>query len=682
MKLRKKLKTNSRLIHTQLTKYKNTFAALCELINNSIQAKAKNVFINIEYGNGVLEPFIKCISVRDDGPGVASDDFEPRILEIGTDVKAGGQGIGRFAALQIGSSIVIKTLSYDKKSSCFHEITFPIDVDAFKQNVLDEIEFEIDDSSLSESNYNTFYEVVIKNLYSNTGGKVPKKQQLGQHFILNNFINEIFQKYPFNIFNENVAFHVNGRRLEREDFLVEDPIIQSKEYITLQGEDTEIQFYYYHTKLNLDKVKVFLCIENAGIQTVAHEFTYSSEWYTPDLGPWFIYLESPMFNSDLFRNLDLDEMADDELKSLKEIVKVTINEFFKERNKKFEKFSDAIQSDEANPLRDNDRYSPSHQLIFKKVAYLIEDQYQLLEKKAQIRELIYPLVNTAISNGEIQSIFEKVLKLTPEYIGKLRALLETTDLENVIHFSQQVIEKTDFIEFLNGIVYGELAKVLLERKQLHKILEKALWIFGESYNGTPCLWSDRQIGAILLELREKFFHYSPTVEDENLITSDDPLLNNITDLFFFNDKIADDERREIMVVELKSPSCAISQKEINQLDKYAYTIENHSALPSSKVKYKMILISSKLTGYAKSKMKSAFAKYGVPFLYDKKEEKDIELYIIEWRELLEANKRKLKYLSNGIETKEKSVRNTFEQDYPELISENVKTVLRKVKESA
>jgi hypothetical protein len=41
--------TNSRIIKDQLTQYRNTFYAFCELINNSIQAKATKIDITIDY---------------------------------------------------------------------------------------------------------------------------------------------------------------------------------------------------------------------------------------------------------------------------------------------------------------------------------------------------------------------------------------------------------------------------------------------------------------------------------------------------------------------------------------------------------------------------------------------------------------------------------------------------------
>jgi len=136
--------------------------------------------------------------------------------------------------------------------------------------------------------------------------------------------------------------------------------------------------------------------------------------------------------------------------------------------------------------------------------------------------------------------------------------------------------------------------------------------------------------------------------------------------------------KEYLIVELKSPKCLIGQKEMNQIDRYAFTIEKNDGLPSDKVKYKLLLISSKLNDYAKSKMESAFDKNRIPFLYDKKAKKNIEIYILSWAELIENNRRKLSYLSKHLKVKERSVKEKFETEYSELIGSKVKSILRRI----
>lgn len=677
----KKITTNTRVIKDLLTKYRDTFQAFRELINNSLQAESKNIEINIEYVNEAnIKSPIKSIEIIDDGFGVPFNEFDNRILEIGTTAKASGQGIGRFSSLQIGELMHIETVGFDKIEKRFTKTKFSMDTLDFNDAQLEETEFKVDYTYL-EGEHNPYYKVMIEQLHHNKQAKLPKRNKIHEHFLSQNISQAIFEHYPFEIFHNTVNFIINGDALKREHFVIDKPSKKTIDYVDKKGKTHTLNFYFYNINSALNKVKVFFQTDNAGLKSVAHEYTYSSDWYTSDLGTWFIYIESPMLNADLYRNLDLEALGEAEINNLKNTIKETINDFFKAKNKRFEKFLNSLENDKYYPYQNNEQpASKSQEVLFKKVAYLLEDEHQLIQKDDKIRNFLYPLLDKAISNGNIEYIFNKVLKLSEENLEKFQNLLEKTDLEDVVHFASVVADKTEFLDFLHELTYGELSKYLKERSQLHKIVEDELWLFGENYNGTPKLWSDKKIGNILIELREKYFNYEPTKVDENLIELDEGGLNDITDLFFFNEKITDADVKEIMVVELKSPKCAISKKELNQIDDYAFTIEQHSALPNEKVKYKLVLISSRLTKYAKSQVNSRRLNFpDNPFMYDKKTEKNIEVYVMEWSELIEQNKRKLSYLANKLEVKDKSVKTKFEKEYAELVDEKISAQLRLVK---
>lgn len=674
------LSTNPRLISSLLTKYKNTFYAFKELINNSLQAKAKNIHITINYSEAIsVKSGIGKIVLRDDGYGVSYSDFKEKILQIGTQVKENGQGIGRFSSFQIGQLMKIETVAFDENLKKYSKTIFGIDTLDLTENELENIKLKIDYDYLEGENFNTYYQVEIENLHHNIQDKVNKKNRLTDDFLEKNIFQSLFENYPFEIFNDKINFYVNESKLEKADFIVNQPIFKEVIYTDKKGKEHSINFQFYNLRFGLNKVKVFFRTENSGIKSVAHEFTYSSDWYTSDLGTWFIYLDSDFFDIDLFRNLELETLGEEEIKNLKEKIKETINNFFKARNKRFEKFVQSLEKDKYYPYSSSEPASKTQEVIFKKAAYLIEDQHHLLKKDDKVRDFLYPLLDKTISNGDIRYIFQKILKLDDETIKEFNTLLNRTNLEDVIHFASQVSEKIEFLNFLHEIIYGDISKHLKERSQLHKIIENQLWLFGENYNGTPALWSDKKIGNILDEIHEKHLNYKPAKEDDNLIETEGKL-DDITDLFFYNEKITDSDEREIMIVELKAPNCGISQKEINQIDRYAYTIEENSALPSNKVKYKLILISSKLTKFGKSKVSSGREAYPkIPFLYDKKSEKNIEVYVMEWSELIELNKRKLGYLHNKLKVKDISVKDKFEEEYEDLINEKLRSQLRLVK---
>jgi len=662
-----------------LTKYKNTFYALSELITNSIQAKSTEIKIDIDYArkNSLSASPIKSIQLTDNGHGVPYNEFDSKILEIGTISKSDGQGIGRFGALQIGSKVEIDTIAWDESIKKYTRVFFPIDTEDFKQRGLTDIDFELTEE-IFEGKEKPYYSVTIKNLYHGKQERVPKKNRIATELLKEHIHLALFEKYPYQIFNNTVSFIVNGDILRREEFINDKPKVKKVDYTDIKGSKAKINFYFYNIKLSPPKVKVFLQVDSSGVKTVAHEYTYSSDWHSPDLGSWFIYVESPLFTLDLFRNIDFEEMGDEEMAKLKNFIKGIINDFFIGINKRFQNFASKLSIDAYNPHKNGKPASETHEVLFQKAAFLIEDQYKLLAKDNKIRSLIYPLIDRAISDGNIVDIFDKVLKLDTPTIERFHDLLQKTELENVVHFTSQVATHSEFLDFLHELIYGKVSKVLKERSQLHKIVERELWIFGEQYNGAISLWSDKKIGNILEEIRLQTLTYEPTQEDENLIPIKEKGLNDITDLFFTNEKITDDGSKEYMIVELKAPKCAIGQKEIAQIDKYAFTVEKHDGLPSEKVKYKLLLISSKLNDFAKSKMEASLEKYKTPFLFEQKSKRNIEIYIMSWADLIESNRRKLSYLSKQLKIRDKTVKEKFETEYSDLINSKVRSTLKRI----
>lgn len=680
MKHTRQLSTHSRVVKELLTRYRDTFTAFCELLNNSLQAKATRIDLVIDYtGSSATRTPMTRIEVKDNGQGVAVSEFEDKILLIGTNVKKDGQGVGRFGALQLGEKMTIDTVAFDTAGHHYTRIHFPLDTSAIS-SALSKVNLEYDVEVLKKKT-NPYYKVTIEKLHHNKQGRIQPRNKISEKFNSELIRQSLFEKYPLQIFHREVEFTINGVPLNPTEFVVGTPTLKKKMYIDLKGTEHPFDIHFYQVRSQLNKVKVFFYIDNAGIKSVAQEFTYSSDWYTADLGTWFIYLDAPFFSSDLFRNIDLDSLGDEEIKNLKEFIKDSVNDFFKAHNKRFEKFIAGLEKDSAYPASFETPMSDSRELVFQKIAYIVEDEYKLMDQKNEkMRGLFYSLIDKALANGHVEEVFTKVADLSDDNMHKFHQLLQQTELENIIAFSSAVAAKLQFTDFLHELTYGDISRVLLERSQLHKIIERELWLFGEAYNGCPHLWSDKKIGNILEALRHKFLDYKPTEEDGNLIREVEGL-DNITDLFFFNEKVLDNEDREIMVVELKSPSCAIGKKELQQIDEYAFTVESYPGLPRENTRYKFILISSRLTPYTKSKMKSSREKYKVPFLYDRKAEKNIEVYVVEWAELIELNRRKLGYLSSKLEVKNRNVKEKFEAEYGSIINEKVAARLTRNKTS-
>lgn len=674
--MKRKFTTNSRLVNELFANYISTFSAFCELTNNSLQAGAKNIKISIDYTskNEIHPLIIKGISIEDDGNGVHVDDIKNKILDIGTTNKDGGKGIGRFAAFQIGRKITIETIGYSSSVKTYSKSIIPLSFDMFGNNLnVSEIDLDTEEEILKEKT-KTYYKVSILKLYDSSVTDNEPKKKIIDKFLENNIEDAIFERYPLKIFNKEVNFYINESLINPEHFVIGKPVKKEINFEDKKGNEYKIIFDFIQVK-KLDKIKVFLTTKNAGIQTIASGLEFDASWLSPKVGGWFIYVDSGSMPSDMYRNVDLDGL-DDNVRHYKDFVKQELNNFFKIINKEFDNFTDKLKRDIYYPYREKSS-SKSKVILFDKLAYLVEDKYHILNEENKLRELIYPLIDRTISNGELDKILTSILKLNNKMMVKFSDLLEKTELENIIEFSEKVASKLEDIEFLEKLVYSDISQNVKERKELHKFLEKMLWVFGEEYNDSTRLLSDKGLEKNLLELRDKLLPYKSSKSDDNLIEIKERQIRSITDLFLYSEKILDINKREVLIVELKAPKVKISPKELSQVMKYAQEIDEMGVFPE-KLNYKILLVSSEIGKQAKFDIEGRQKGQENPYYYFRNDRGNIEIWVIKWADLIENVKRKLKYMSAILNTKDVDVQEKAARDFEDIDFNKVSSTLKKV----
>lgn len=665
--------TNSRLVNEIFANYISTFTAFSELINNSIQAKAKHIWITIDYTEPEeLNPlFIKKIVIKDDGEGVHVTELESKILDIGTANKEGGKGIGRFAAFQIGKKIEIETIGYSQFDKDFSKVTIPLHFDSFGKNVnVSNVDVDTKEEKL-KGKQSTYYQVTISELYDSIVTDRESKKKIIEKFKKENIQDAIFERYPLKIFNNEVRFYVNGQQINPEEFVKGEPDKIMLPYTDKKGQDHRV-FINFIPIRNFEKIKVFFTTLNAGIQTIANGFEYEATWLSPKIGGWFIYIHSDTLSADMYRNVDLDGM-DENVRHYKDFIKEQLNSFFKGKNKEFDNFTDKLKHDEFYPYKEKTSSSNSKMMLFDKLAYLVEDKYNLLNEKNRLREIIYPLIDRTISNGELDTILKGILKLNSKLISKFSSLLEISEMEDIIEFSEKVATKLEELEFLEKLVYSEISKNVKERKELHKFLEKMLWVFGEEYNNATKLLSDKGLENNLVQLRNDLMQYSPSRKQDNIAVVERNI-KSITDLFLYSEKILDIKRREVLIVELKAPKVKISPKELDQVMKYATEIEKSSFTPDN-VKFKIWLVSSEINNDAIYRIKGTEDN---PYLFFNSKSGRVEVSVMKWADIIENLKRKLKYMSNGLKVKDVNVGAKVKKDFEEIDFNHISSTLKKV----
>jgi hypothetical protein len=664
--MKKIFKTNGRLLSQVFLSYNTTFDALCELINNSIQANAKEIKIEIDLVNEDDPSPYSCTEYRiiDNGDGVSSSEFEQKILEIATDVKQDGKGIGRFAAFQIGATVSIETTAYDIQLKKYTNTVLTLNANSLSIKDLSDYKFEITTTELEKKTTPTFYKITIRDFWNEVETKNNPKKKFILKLLPGKLEESLFLKYSTLIITDKITFFTNDIKLEKDSFLVETPESDNFDFEFSDGSKSNITLEYVHYKGKNKNIILSYRVDNNGIKLSGFEDLIALEY--PDDNAWLVHIDNDKFTSktDIFRNLPFEGM-DEDLAALKKEVRATVREFIKEKHKDYFAFKQTLVNDNYYPYREASS-SGVKEIAFNQIAFFIEKDYSILQKKENIRQVIYPLLDKAISNGDIEEILLSITALDDEQVKKFRELLDNVALSEVIRFSHDVYKKQQFLDFLHQIVYGEIAKYLLERKQLHKIIEKHLWIFGEEYTNTPILFSDTQLAKNLEQVRTKHFKFQKNKNDINYYDIKDKNILDITDLFFYNERIMNNNQREIMIVELKAPRVKISQTELNQVERYMFDIEQMDKFSNS-LKYKIILVSSGFSAMGES----LIAHEDKNLYYRKSTQKDIEIYVLKWSDIIQGNKQRLSYLGNLLQTREVNVKEIFEKDYRELDISNL-----------
>jgi hypothetical protein len=671
-------KTNGRLLSQIFSSYNTTFDALCELINNSIQASASEIRIEIDLVSDDDAGPYPCTEYRviDNGIGISSSDFEQKILEIATDVKFGGKGIGRFSAFQIGAAVSIETTAFDNQLNKYTKTTLTLNAKSLSVKDLSSYKFDISTTILEKKKLNTYYKLIIKDFWNEVEKENNPKKTFISKLLPGKLEEALFLKYSTLIITDKIDFFVNDKKLKKDDFLVDEPENYNFDFEFSDNSASNISLEYIHYKGKNKNMILSYRIDNSGIKLSGFEDLIGLDY--PDDNAWLVHIGSEIFTSksDIFRNLPFDGM-DGDLSKLKNEVRSIVRDFMKEKHREYFAFKQTLVNDNYYPYR-NGSPSGSKEIAFNQIAFFIERDYSILQKKETIRQVIYPLLDKAISNGDIEDILKCITSLDNEQVKKFKELLENAALSDVIRFSNDVYKKQQFLDFLNEIVYGEISKYLLERRQLQKIIAKNLWIFGEEYTNTPILFSDTQLAKNLDALRMKHFKFikNKDSDDANYYDVKEKEILDITDLFFYNEKIMDNNQREVMIVELKAPRVKISQTELNQVERYMVDIEQLDKF-SKEVKYKIILVSS---GYSKIGESLITQEDDKPY-YRKsnKPGKDIEIRVLKWSDIISRNKQRLSYLGNQLQTCDINVKDIFKKNYPELNIDNLEVTAKKTK---
>ncbi|MEM1112905.1 MAG: ATP-binding protein [Pseudomonadota bacterium] len=627
MEVAKKLKIQVKPGHLKKVASGAPKTGLCELIWNALDADASN--IDVHFIDGVFG--IDRVLISDDGTGIPYEDAEQLFIGLGDSWKITGkqtpsgrflhgqEGQGRFKAFTIGRVADWKVVYKDTD-------------DKFYEYTIEGINDSIDEFALSPhtktDQRKTGVTVEISDLHKHS-------HVFSQDKALEELV-PVFALYLKNY--EGITLRVNGEKLDSSQ------AIKNTTNIDLPP-------------LAIDDNEYALSIEIVEWNNINEREIWFADSKCIPLEPYTKQVRgignfgfSAYLKSDYFRKLNNDGLlALRELEaSINECCELAIGKVkghfiarsLEEAKSQIDEWKEEdiypFKGEPVSPIEDAERK------VFDIVAININKSLpDFKESHKKSKQFQLRMLKQAIEKSpeDLHKIMTEVLNLSKETREDLAELLHDTSLSSIINASKVVSDRIKFIAGLEQLVYNHQDNVK-ERSQLHRILAKNTWIFGDEFTLSV---DDQSLTEVLRK------HVEHLDED---ISIDEPVKRidgkrGIVDLMLSKQMPRNHPNElEHLVVELKAPRVKIGKKEIDQIESYAYAVAEDERFRSINTRWDFWIISSDHDKYAKRKLQNDAHEDGVIIRIT--EDINITVWIKTWSELISENKHRLKFLRDKL----------------------------------
>lgn len=268
-----------------------------------------------------------------------------------------------------------------------------------------------------------------------------------------------------------------------------------------------------------------------------------------------------------------------------------------------------------------------------------------IPKSRRQERLMLGLLKEALQSSpeELSTLLDHFVGLSADEKEQLQRLLVRTPLAHLIRATTDVTKRFDFLAALRHIVFDpEASQLVKERDNLHRILERELWLFGEQYN---LMLSERSLTAAL---RQHLHLLGVENRDVNPVTQTDGRTGRLD--LMLSARAKDHDRIRHLVVELKAPSVPGTEVEAGQIKRYARSIAADPQFASVRAHWDFLLVVTEYNEEVRKDISQRGRRFGIL------DESPVELdnpvsyrvWVKSWAEVLGEAEERLTYYQEGL----------------------------------
>lgn len=609
-----------------LTVASRPLLALAEIIWNGLDADANRV--SVRFDRNQLDG-LQAIRVSDDGDGINYDHAANLFGNLGDSWKkaknrtTGGRGLhgkngkGRFRAFGLGSLVEWNTTAHREGVGL---VSYKILGSASTLK-----DFDVSDPTPVTNGARSGTEVTISNLHREFGSLVSDQAAL-----------EATREFACYLANHP------GVKIDYDGVLLDPRAVQERaenlscEEVTLSsGAKTTPIVRVVEWKTKIDR-SLHLCDETG---VCLHEIKLGTSIRAPGFNFTAYLLSGTLRELDKGNQLVLEDVHPD-VTALVESGKKALKAYFRRREAEDLSMSVARWKEEQiYPYEDKVDLSPveeAERQVFDIVAINVQEYLPDFEDSAESsKRFTFRLLAQALRDNpeSLQQIIGDVLGLKKDDQDDLAELLKKTPLPAIIAASKIVANRLDFIAGLENLLFDkDTKKALLERDQLHKILEKEAWLFGEEF---ALAGSELPLEEVLAKHLGKLGNRA----DDAPVEVGEGKTGRI-DLMLHKAVQPRTGEFDYLVVELKRPSQKINSEVLGQIESYAMAVASDERFQGVKAQWTFVAVSNEMDAYAKAKVTQRDRPRGKVFDHA---DLNITVWAKTWAEVLNDAKARLRF---------------------------------------
>ena len=230
-------------------------------------------------------------------------------------------------------------------------------------------------------------------------------------------------------------------------------------------------------------------------------------------------------------------------------------------------------------------------------------------------------------------------------------------MSSLISLASIITDRLTFLKVLRELVLGDISGKIKERSQLHKIIEKHCWFFGEEFNLAT---SDRSFRKILAEHRRDHGLSTPTDDELSRVTG----VSQIPDLFMISYRLHPTEpTHHYLLADLKAPGVKRGPTEVEQVKKQAYTILDSDKFDKASSKWDIFLVSTEASTNISYERSQTNRPFGCLLQHG-----NVTVWAFGWSELITKAEAELFLIKTHLEetSNELNLSKYIEENFPNL----------------